>query len=345
MSEDKSSKTEEPTHKRLRDARKKAQVSRSEELVPLMMILTAILYFFFSFDWLLEYLQAYFSSVGNYAYDRSFEEAVSAGFTLWFDGIVLSVMLPFSLMMLAAGIVGNVIQFGFIFSVDPIIPKPEKIDPIKGFARVFSMKQVVKTLLSIFKIATMTVIIIVVVKVAINEYMHEIAQCDLQCQLGVLKSMLKKMLLILIPILVLMVMLDIAFQKFQFHKDQRMTKDEVKREYKSMEGDPMMKGQRRAEQRKMLQEDVKEQVMMSRVIIAGMRKAVALMYEPGMDLPILLAIGRDRMSNEMIKIAKAQGVPVIADPALVQIFEDDGVIDQFIPASAVRKTAQAMKRR
>lgn len=345
MSEDKSSKTEEPTHKRLEDARKKAQVSRSEELVPLMMIIFAVMYFFFSFEWLMAHLMEYFSSVGDYAYDRSFNEAVSAAFSLWFNGVIVSVMLPFSLLMLAAGIIGNVLQFGFLFSVDPIIPKPEKIDPIKGFARVFSMKQVVKTLLSILKIATMTIIIVIVVKVAIYEYMHELAQCDLQCQLAVLASMIKKMLLILIPILVLMVMLDIAFQKFQFRKEQRMTKDEVKREFKNMEGDPMVKGQRRAEQRKMLQEDLREQVMMSRVIIAGMRRAVALMYEPGMDLPILLAIGRDRMSNEMIKIAKAQGVPVVADPGLVKLLEDDGVIDQFIPASAVRKTAQAMKRR
>lgn len=345
MSEDKSSKTEEPTHKRLEDARKKAQVSRSEELVPLMMIIFAVMYFFFSFEWLMAHLMEYFSSVGDYAYDRSFNEAVSAAFSLWFNGVIVSVMLPFSLLMLAAGIIGNVLQFGFLFSVDPIIPKPEKIDPIKGFARVFSMKQVVKTLLSILKIATMTIIIVIVVKVAIYEYMHELAQCDLQCQLAVLASMIKKMLLILIPILVLMVMLDIAFQKFQFRKEQRMTKDEVKREFKNMEGDPMVKGQRRAEQRKMLQEDLREQVMMSRVIIAGMRRAVALMYEPGMDLPILLAIGRDRMSNEMIKIAKAQGIPVVADPGLVKLLEDDGVIDQFIPASAVRKTAQAMKRR
>lgn len=343
--QDQNSKTEEATPKKLRDARKKGMVSKSEEVVPLIMIVLAILYFWFGWDWFIGQIKAFFSAPGIYAYDRDFEVALQEGLSLWLNIIVFGVMLPFSFLMVVGGILGNIVQFGFIFSFEPIIPKPERVNPISGFKRVFSMKQTVKTLLSIFKIIAMSIIIVFVVRTAIFEYMHDIKQCDLNCQFAVMTSMAKKMMMILIPVLIFMVLLDVMYQKFQFSKEQRMTKDEVKREHKNMEGDPMVKGQRRAEQRRLLEQDIKDQIKQSRLIIAGMGKAVALMYEDDMPLPIMLAIGRDRMSYKMIQIAKAERVPVIADSGLVMVLEKDGVIDQYIPASAIKGVARAMKRR
>ncbi len=344
MSQDKESKTEEPTPRKLRDARKKGQVARSEELVPLMMILLAILFFWAAWDWLSAELQEYMSAVGSYGYDRGFKSALDTSLSVWLKKVFMGIMLPFSLLMLAAGIMGNVMQFGFLFSLHPVIPKPEKINPVAGFKRVFSMKQVVKTLLSIIKIIAMSIIIVFVVRTAIYEYMHDIGQCDIPCQFNVFTSMAKKMMFILIPVLVFMVMIDLMYQKFQFRKEQRMTKDEVKREHKNQEGDPLIKGQRRSEQRRLLEQDIKDQIKQSRIIIVGMRRAVALLYEDDMPLPIILAIGRDRLSVTMVQIAKKEKVPVVADPGLVKVLEEDGVIDQYIPTSAIKGVAQALKR-
>ena len=345
MSQDKGSKTEEPTHKKLRDARKKGQVARSEELVPLMMILLSVFYFWFAWDWFSGEIKEYMSAVGSFTYDRDFKSALNTSFSIWFNKIVMGIMLPFTGLMLVAGIMGNIMQFGFLFSLHPIKPTPEKINPIAGFKRIFSVKQLVKTIFSVIKIIAMSIIIVFVVRTAINEYMHDLSQCDTQCQFAVFVTMAKKMFFILIPVLIMMVMLDVMYQKFQYKKEQRMTKDEVKREHKNMEGDPKIKSQRKSEQRRLLEQDISDQIKQSRVIIAGMRKAVALMYEEDMSLPILLVIGRDRLSVRMIQIAKKENVPVIADPALVMILERDGVIDQYIPSSAIKKVAQAMKRR
>ncbi len=345
MSKDQSSKTEEPTSKKLRDARKKGQVARSEELVPLMMIILAVLYFWFSWDWLTGEIKAYMSAVGSFAYDRDFHHALDTSLSIWFKKIIMGVMLPFSALMLVAGIMGNVMQFGFLFSMDPIKPKPEKINPIAGFKRVFSMKQLVKTIFSVIKIIAMSIIIVFIVRTAITEYMHDIGQCDIECQFAVFTNMAKKMFFILIPVLIFMVMFDLMYQKFQFKKQQRMTKDEIKREHKNMEGDPKIKSQRKSEQRRLLEQDISDQIKQSRMLIVGMRKAAALMYEEDMPLPILLALGRDRLSTRMIQIAKKEGVPIIADPALIMILEEDGVIDQYIPSSAIRRVAQAMKKR
>lgn len=344
MSQDQSSKTEEPTQKKLRDAKKKGQVARSEELVPLMMIVLSVFYFWFSWDWLTEEIKEYMNAVGSFAYDRDFRHALDATLSIWWNKIILGIMLPFTGLMLVAGIMGNVMQFGFLFSMDPIKPKPEKINPIAGFKRVFSMKQLVKTIFSVIKIIAMSIIVVFIVRTAIFEYMHDLSQCGTECQFEVFVSMVKKMFFILIPVLIMMVMLDVMYQKFQFKKEQRMTKDEIKREYKNMEGDPKIKSQRKSEQRRLLESDVSDQIKQSRVVIAGMRRAVALMYEEGMPLPILLAIGRDRLSARMIQIAKKEQVPIIADSGLVMLLEKEGVIDQYIPSSAIKRVAQALQK-
>jgi len=258
--------------------------------------------------------------------------------------IFLRVMLPFSFLMFISGVIGNVVQFGFLFSLDPIQLKPEKIHPVSGFKRIFSMKQVVKTILSVLKIITMSVIIIYVVRISINEYMHDIEVCNIDCTLVVLFSLIKKMLSILLPVLIVLVLLDLIYQKIQHTKDQMMTKDEIKREYKSREGDPMIKGQRKSEQRRILLEDIGEMLENSRVVIMGLGKAAILMYNDEMPLPVVLAIGRAKMSIEIIRIAKKTGVPVVADPALLRLLEDEAVIDQFIPSSAIKRIAKAIQK-
>ena len=343
MSQDQDSKTEQPTRKKLRDAKKKGQVARSEELVPLMMVVLAILYFWFAWDWLSARLTEYLSAAPAYIYEQDFVYAIRTSFDLWFKDVIMNIMLPFTALMLAAGIMGNVMQFGFLFSIDPIIPKPEKINPIAGFKRVFSMKQLIKTVFAVIKIIAMSIIITVVVRVAIVEYMQDIQQCDFNCKFNVFTGLAKKMMMVLVPIFIIMVMLDLMYQKFQFTKEQRMTKDQVKRERKNQEGDPIIKSQRKAEQRRLLEQDIGEQVKYSRVIILGMRKAAALMFEKEMPLPILLVIGRDRLCNKMIEIAKKENVPIISDPILVNLLEADGVIDQYIPASAIKRAARAMR--
>lgn len=342
MSEDKSSKTEEATPEKLRKARKKGQVARSEEFVPLFMIIFAFLYFWFAWDWFIQTLQDFMLNVTAYNNDMDFKASLGNALSLWFGQIILGIMLPFSALMFLAGVIGNISQFGFLISFESMKPKLEKISPISGFKRIFSMKQVVKTLLSVLKILVMTAIIYYVTRLAIREYMHDISACNMDCMLAVLFSLIKKMLFILLPILIVLVILDVIYQKFNFKKEQRMSKDEIKREYKNREGDPLIKGQRKSEQRRILSEDLKEMIKQSRVVIAGLGRAAIVMYNNDMPLPILLAIGRNKMSNEIIKIAKRTGIPIISDPALVQLLEDDGIVDQYIPDSSIQRVAKAI---
>jgi type III secretion protein U len=342
VSEDKDSKTEEPTHHKLREARKKAQVARSEEFAPTFMLVFAVLYFWFGWDSMFNNIKEVISSI-SFIYTMDFPLALDNVIDKVMSKVIYSIVLPFTILMLVAGILGNVLQTGILFSVDPIIPKGDKINPIKGFGRIFSIKQIIKTLFSIIKIAGMSIIIVYVIRLGIRDYMHNISQCDVNCQVLVFQSLLKKLIMILLPILIIVAAMDFIFQRFQFMKDQRMTKDEVKREYKNQEGDPEIKGARKEEQRKMLEQDVNKRIKESRVIIAGINLAVALKYDDELPLPILLAIGKGRMSFKMIEIANKERVKIIADADLASKLANDGDIDQYIPSSAIEGAARAIQ--
>ena len=339
---DKDSKTEEPTSQKLKDARKKGQVARSEEFAPTLMFLFAVMYFWFGWDSMFVNIKEVFTSI-SFIYTMDFPLALDNIIDNVMSKVIYSIILPFAILMLIAGILGNVLQTGILFSVDPIIPKGEKIDPMKGFGRVFSIKQVIKTLLSIVKIMGMSIIIVYVVRLGIQDYMHDISQCDVRCQMLVFQTLLKKLIMILLPILIIVAAIDFMFQKSQFTKDQRMTKDEVKREYKSQEGDPEIKGARKEEQRKMLEQDLNKKVKESRVVIVGMNLAVALKYNEDLPLPILLAIGKNRMSFKMIEIANKERVKIIADPDLAMKLANDGTIDQYIPSKTIEGVARAIQ--
>jgi type III secretion protein U len=342
VSEDKDSKTEQPTHQKLKQAREKGQVARSEEFAPTVMFVFAVMYFWFGWDGLFSNIKDVFESI-SFIYTMEFTVALDTIIDKVMSKVIYAIILPFSLLMLAAGIIGNVLQTGFIFSFDPVTPRGEKISPIKGFGRIFSIKQVVKTLLSSLKIIGMSIIIVYIVRLGITDYMHDISQCDVKCQMLVFQSLLKKLIMILLPILIIVAAIDFMFQRAQFTKDQRMTKDEVKREYKNQEGDPEIKGARREEQRRMLEQDMSKKIKESRVLVAGVNLVVALKYEEDLPLPILMAIGKDRMSFKMIEIANKEKVKIVADPELAMKLANEGDIDQYIPSSTIQDVARVLQ--
>jgi len=300
------------------------------------------MYFWFGWDWLFENIKEVLISI-SFIYTMDFNLALSNMIDSVMKMVIYTIALPFSIMMMIAGILGNVLQTGFVLSFDPIIPSGDKISPIKGFGRIFSVKQVIKTFFSSLKIIGMSLIIVYVVRLGITEYMHSLSQCDVSCQMLVFQSLLKKLIMILLPILIVVAAMDFMFQRAQFMKDQRMTKDEVKREYKNQEGDPEIKGARKAEQRKMLEQDIAKKVKESRVLIAGINLVVAIKYDDDLPLPILVAIGKERMSFKMIEIANKERVKIIADPELARKLSNDGTIDQYIPSSTIQEVARAIQ--
>ena len=345
MSNDSSSeKSEKATPKKLREARKRAQVPRSKDIPSATQLLFAALYLWLTWDWTVEQLKEMLLVVPQLI-NMDFTQALRTGFEAILQHALYNLAIPFSMFLLIAGILGNIVQFGFVFSFDPIIPRPQKINPADGAKRIFSIKQFVETLLSLAKTIIVGVVLLLVLHGGMQELLHPIEQCNVECQQQVTEHLMGTLIFMILPILITLAVLDYLFQHAQFMKEQRMTKDEVKRENKETYGDPHVRGAREGIRREMAEQDIQTRIRTARMIVLDMGIAIAVQYEADkMPLPIIVAIGKGNMARKMSEIAQKEHVALISDPALAQKLADEGKIDQYIPESTITQVARALQK-
>ena len=344
MSESSGEKTEDATPKKLRDARQKGQVASSKDLPPALIMLVAAAYFWAVGSWLMEEMIELFVVI-PYLQTIPFGQAISATTTLVLKIVVGAIILPFVGLMAITAMVSNIVQFGIVFSFDPILPKLSKISPASGFKRIFSVKQLVNTVFSLFKTIVISIALGIVVWIGMKSLIGELKQCNVSCQTAIVADLFLTLMMFVIPLMITMAILDFLFQKIQFAKEQRMTKEEIKREMKDMFGDPHVRGARDSIRREMNAQDIKARIKTARLLVIDIGRAVALHYEQDVTpLPLIVAIGKDGMARKMIEIAQIERVPVVTDAKLVAGLIEEGKIDQYIPTSTIDLVARAMRR-
>lgn len=344
MSEDSSQeKTEQPSSRKLEKAREKGQVARSNDVGSALIMLFTVLYFLLAWDWIVAQLQEMFSVIPR-LYTLPFPQAVEIGFKALLENALYGIALPFAMLTVVAGILGNIVQFGFVFSFEPIIPKPEKISLASGFKRIFSAKQFITTLLSLIKTLIIGAILMIVLRKGLSELLHAIKQCEVDCQRLIIEDLTRQLMLYILPVLLFIAVLDFLFQRQQFIKDQRMTKEEVKKEMKDIYGDPHVRAARQGIRRELSEQDIKKRIRTARLVILDMGVAVALQYIAGeTPLPIIVAIGKNNMSRKMAEIATIENVPLVSDPGLVQDLLSEGKLDQYIPETTIDRVASLLR--
>lgn len=341
---DSGDKTEEATPKKLRDARKRGQVPKSKDLPSAFILIFGAAYFWSTWDSMSEILNELFLSMGELLF-VDFKLALFAALELIVDKVIWGIALPFAFVAVIAGILGNIVQFGFIFSIDPVLPKMSKVNPGEGIKRIFSMKQMMETLLSLVKTIVIGVVMLYVIYTGIESLMNEASQCNVECQKAIIESLLAQMFMFIIPIVFVLAILDFIYQRIQFMKEQRMTKEEIKREFKEMFGDPHVEGERRNLRRELAEDDIKDKIKTARLIVIDIGVSIALHFvQDETPLPIITAMGKDQMAKKMLEIAQIEDVPTIVDPGLAQLLLEDGKIDQYIPESSIEKVATAMRK-
>ncbi|MBK8453153.1 MAG: EscU/YscU/HrcU family type III secretion system export apparatus switch protein [Thiofilum sp.] len=344
MSQESSSeKTEDATPKKLRDARKRGQVARSKDIPSALILIAIILYFVLSWNTILENLKETFNVISTLlSYD--FGVALSGSLKVINEKIILEIILPFSLVVTVAAILGNIGQFGFLFSFDSMKPDFAKINPAEGMKRIFSVKQLVETLLSLLKTIVISIIMLYVVYIGIKLLLNDVQQCNVLCQQFINEDLISKLFLYIIPAILVMAVVDFIFQRQQFLKEQRMTKEELKREFKEMFGDPHVVGERRNLRRELAEQDIQKRIKTARLVIVDIGVAIALQFEQGVTpLPLIAAIGRGPVARRMLEIAQIENVPTIQNPKLAQLLLEEGKVDQYIPTSSIEGVAQAMR--
>ncbi len=330
MAEDFEEKTEQPTPRRREKAREKGDVPKSRELTSLFPVWTILLYLLFG--------SAMFTSLLNY-----FGSSLRRGVTMHLTENTLmdvfradtmqigTIMLPLLILILIGVLVVHFLQTGFLVSTQPLTPDLSKLDPLKGLTRIFSINTLYETIKGIFKIAILGTILYMMLKKEVFN-IPLLIDMDITTIVSFAFAQIKKIVLISAVVLTVFAAVDFAFQRWQYTRNLRMTKQEIKEEQKEIEGSPMVKARMRSIQREMARRRMMQEIPRADVVITNPTHfAVALKYEAGQGgAPKVVAKGQNLIAQKIKEIAKNNGVPVFEDKPLARaLFTLD--LNQEIP--------------
>lgn len=337
-----SDKTEQPTPKRLREAREKGDVPRSQDLAPALTVLALVVYFLAMgediFLQLQEMTNAVFSTVG-----MPFDQALGLALT----GVAkasLAIVAPIVALVMAAALVGVLAQVGVLIAPKAAMPKMDNLSPSKWFKKVFSVKNAVDFIKNVLKVT----ILGITAWVVLRDHMRElflIPGGDVRLLWATLGSAAKDLTLNVAGVFFVIAMLDYLFQRWQHTKQHMMSKDEVKREYKEMEGDPYIKGKRKQLHQEMASQNSLGNVRKAKVLITNpTRYAVALDYEKDKTpLPVIVAKGEDLLARRMVEVAKEEGIPIMQNVPLAQDLFRNGTENSYIPQDLIGPVAEVLR--
>jgi flagellar biosynthesis protein FlhB len=255
----------------------------------------------------------------------------------------LMVYLPLGLLVIALAVAALVAAGSFAFSTKPIEPKLSNISPLSGFKRLFSRQQVIET----FKLVGITAVVLLVAGQFIVNHAEAFATLlmrPLEAGIGQLAQWLAVGVGLLLLVIGVVAAIDLPTQRFLHKHRLRMSHDEIKREHKEAEGDPHVKGQRRARQRQLAQrQSIRAVPKADLVVMNPTHYAVALRYdEATMTAPRVIAKGTDLLAMKIRDVAKANAVPVLQSPMLARALYAHAEIDQEIPGALYTAVAQVL---
>lgn len=339
--EDQTQKTEEPTPRKLEEARKKGQVANSREVNHWLIILGgAVAFMAFASGMsksIINALSRFVTEPDLFAFDR-----VSIGSAL--SGAVVEVMmamLPFIAMLLIAAIMTGIIQTGFLISFDRIKPELSKLSVFKGLKRLFSLKSISEFLKSVFKLIIVGAVVAALVSPVFDNLprLMTLATHDV---MDLLLSLAVRLFIGVLSIMTVITVIDVLYQKFEHTKSQRMTRQEVKDELKQSEGDPQVKARLRQIRTERARRRMMASVPEADVIITNPTHfAVALKYAPEeMAAPRLLAKGADAVAARIREIANENNIPLVENPPLARALFESVDIDSEIPPEHYKAAAE-----
>ncbi len=344
MAEEKAQeRTEEPTPKRLREAKEKGQVARSRELNTVMVLLAGAFGGVMLGQNMIGSLERLM--VDGLAFERAtaFDSYLLPGILMQFMLDALWLITPLILLLLVAAFVGPLSLGGWSFSGESIKFKPEKLDPIKGLGRVFSLKGLMELLKTLAKFIVVTTAAGLLLWIDSGELL-QLGSASIKPALAATGELIMWGFLFLTAVLVLIAAVDVPFQVWDHTRQLRMTRQEVKDEMKETEGNPEVKAKTRSLQREMARQRMMTEVPKADVIITNPTHfAVALRYDPERGgAPRMVAKGADLVAGEIRKIALEANVPLYEAPPLARAIYYNTRINDEIPAALYVAVAQVL---
>lgn len=334
-------KTEDATPKRQADARQKGQVAKSQEINSAFIILASFMALKilggYMYEQMAEYTIFIFSNIPE---DLTQPTLVN----IFMDILVVlaKTALPVMLVIMVIAIIVNLFQVGINFTTKPLMPSLEKLDPISGAKKILSKRSLVELVKCILKII---IIGSFIYRFLLQEMGHlpELIFSDLVGSINYFSDVLFTLAFQICGVLLVLAAMDFMYQKWEHQQSLKMSKQEVKEEFKQSEGDPFIKGKIKQKQRAIAMQRMMQEVPKADVIVTNPTHfAVALKYEKGMTAPIVIAKGQDLIAQRIKTIAKEAKIVIVENKPLARALYATTEVGDIVPQELYKSVAEVL---
>lgn len=336
-------KTEQPSEKRLRESREKGQTARSKDFNALVLLLFSGLAFYL----LGQQMAAGMAEVMESSFSFSPEILTTPQMTLSHLSFLATVagkaIMPLLILIVALSLIGPLLIGGWVFSSDLLMPKFSRMDPIKGVKRIFSLRGLVEMIKAILKFLIVGFVAYLNIKWQLPT-LFSLANAPLETAIGTGMHLLITSFVVVAASLILIALLDVPFQLYEHSKQLKMTKQELKDEYKETEGKPEVKSQIRRAQQELARKRMMAEVPKASVVLTNpTHYSVAIRYDQkGNRAPVVVAKGKDLVAMQIRRLAKEAEVPVISVPPLARALYFTTALNAEIPRGLYIAVAQVL---
>lgn len=337
-------KTEKATPKKRQEARKKGQVLKSQDVSAALVLLATFLFLYMVAPFMQENIFSFFIEAfeQNMLIENVTTETVME---IYNDSIkqLAVILLPILVLAVVVGIGANYLQFGFLFTMATLKLDLGKINPIKGFKRIVSLRAVANLVKSLLKISFIGAVTSIIIWINLEDvlalsFQHPLDSLSVVARLTGIMGIAAALMLVIIAVF------DYFYEKYEYEKSLKMSKQDIKDEYKNTEGDPKIKSRIKQKQREMAMRRMMQEVPNADVVITNpTHYAIALKYdEDSMEAPIVVAKGVDFVAQKIKLIAKEHNIVTVENRPLARSLYDQVEIGEQVPEEFFKAVAEIL---
>lgn len=335
-------KTEPPTEHKLRKAREDGQVAKSKDFTQTLLLGALFGYTLVDSENVVRHLVDIMMAPST-VYGMPFRGAVSIAVSQALES-TLWLIAPYILIVIVVSIFAETMQSGLLFAFKVLMPKADKLNPVNNVKQMFSMKNIVEFVKSNLKVAFLTALVWTVIRDALDSLIKIPAGGMAAVGLAVVSTM-TTMIANTFVAYGAIALFDMVYQRYSHIKGLKMSMEEIKQEYKQMEGDPHVKGHRKQLAQEIAMGEMVENTRKASVVVTNPTHfAVALYYKEGeTPLPIVLSKGQDLIAQQIVRVAVEEGIPVMQNVPLARALMSTASLNQYIPSDLIEPVAEVLQ--